>query len=137
MNYNLSKSVDEFVSHDRWIVSLSNGETIFSDTRPIEPTWVRLARYVEDNNLSITGMRVQFKNGLEVKMPSGQEGYIQKKKAWLTGGGGGVKLCVGICKKGRAVIHEVSSDRDSRSVYCPDPGEPWTIYSKEVRNRRN
>jgi len=135
--YELSKSVDEFVPDNRWIVSLSNGETIFEDKRPIEPTWARLAKYVKDNRLSITGMRVQFKNGLEVKMPAGQEGYIQKKKAWVTGGGGGIKLCVGYCQKGNALIHEVSMDGDSRSLYCKDPGEPWTIYKKEIRDKKN
>ena len=95
MNYYLSKSADEFVPPNRWIASLSNGETIFEDKRPIEATWVRLTQYVKDKGLSITGFRIQFANGLEVKMPSGQQGYIQKKKAWLTGGGGGVKWCVG------------------------------------------
>lgn len=134
--YQLSKSADEFVPENRWIASLSNGETIFEDSRPIEPSWVRLASYLKDNDLSITGFRVQFKNGLEVKMPSGQEGYIQKKKAWVTGGGGGIKFCAGYCQKGRALIHEISVDGDSRSIYCQDPEEPWTIYKKEVREKR-
>jgi len=136
MDYYLSKSADEFVPQNRWVVSLSNGETIFEDSRPIAPTWARLAEYVEENGLSITGFRVQFKNGLEVKIPSGQEGYIQKKKAWITGGTGGVKWCVGYCQGNRALIHEVSSDKDSRSIYCEDPGEPWTIYKKEIREKR-
>jgi hypothetical protein len=130
----LSKSVDEFVPPDRWIVSLSNGETVFDDTRPIEPTWVRLAEYVKANNLSITGLRVQFKSGLELKLPSGQAGYIQKKKAWCTGASGGIKLCVGFTEQnGNSVIHEVSADGDSHSVYCKDPGEPWTIYRSDLR----
>ncbi|MBU2061947.1 MAG: hypothetical protein KKH44_08905, partial [Bacteroidetes bacterium] len=87
------------------MASLSDGETIFEDCRPINPTWERLAEYVALRDLSITQLRVQI-GGLEMKLPKNQEGYIQKKKAWTTGATGGCKLCVGYVQGGLAAIHE-------------------------------
>lgn len=137
----LSRRVDEFVPKDRWVVSLSNGETIYDDRRPgISPAWQRLAEYVEANDLSITSMRLQIR-GVEIKLPSGMDGYIQKKKAWgTTDGTSGVKLCVGYVTQGLSLIHEVDSGGDSRTIrpgdkeYKGDPGEPWTIYRKDIRD---
>lgn len=134
----LSRKVNEFVPKSRWIVSLSNGETIFEDYRVNEePAWERLALYVEANSLSITGMRVQFESGLEIKLPSGQEGYIQKKKAWCTGQTSGLLLCVGYTQGNISMIHEASSGGDSVSKIGPDPGEPWTIYRKDIRESKH
>ena len=133
----LSRKVDEFVPKTRWIVSLSNGETIFEDHRKnVEPCWARLKDYVIQQDVSITGMRVEFNTGLHIKIPSGQEGYVQKKKAWLTPGGGGLKLCAGHVQQGKALIHEVSSAGDSQSNIVDDPGPPWTIYRKDIRDAR-
>lgn len=137
MSIVLSKEVNVFVPKTRWIVSLSNGETIFEDHREnMEPAWLRLSKYVKQNDLSITGMRVQFETGLGIKLPSGQEGYVQKKKAWLSSGGGGIKLCVGHVQQGRSLIHEASSDGSSQSNIVADPGEPYTIYRKDIRDAR-
>ena len=137
MSVVVSKKVNEFVPKSRWIASLSNGETIYEDNRDGEdPAWVRLAKYVEQEDISITTLRVQFESGRLINLPAGQDGYIQKKKAWLTGGQGGVMLCVGYASKGRCLIHEASNDGDSVSIMGKDPGEPWTIYSKKVRDEQ-
>jgi len=131
-NIVLSKSADKWVKQNRWIASLSNGETIFEDSRPINPTWERLAEYVEQYDLSITQLRVQIA-GLTMKLPKGQDGYIQKKKAWTTGATGGCYLCIGHVQDNRAVIHEMGSDRSSITIYTKDPGEPWVIYKSSIR----
>ncbi len=128
----LSKKVDKWVKPNKWVVSLSNGETIFEDSRPISSTWERLAEYTKKHNLSITQLRVQIA-GLEMKRPKGTEGYIQKKKAWTTGATGGCYLCVGYVDNGLALIHELGSDRSSNTIYTTDPGEPWVIYNSKTR----
>jgi hypothetical protein len=134
----LSRKVDEFVPKTRWIVSLSNGETIFEDHRvDQEATWIRLAKYVEECDISITSMRVQFESGLEIKLPPGQEGYIQKKKAWCTGQAGGLLMCVGYVQGNISQIHEASSSGDSVSKIVEDPGSPWTIYRKDIRESKH
>jgi len=130
----VTKKVNETVPKSRWVASLSNGETIFEDhLENEEPAWERLKRYVVENELSITNLRAQFNTGLEITLPPGQEGYIQKKKAWITSGRGGLMLCIGYVQGARCLIHEGSSDGDSISKIGPDPGEPWTIYSRERR----
>ena len=127
----LSRKINEFVPKNRWIVSLSNGETIFEDYRDNEePAWKRLALYVEANDLSITGMRVQFESGLKIKLPSAQEGYIQKKKAWCTGQTSGLLFCIGYVQGDISMIHEASSGGDSVSNIVADPGPPWSIIEK-------
>ncbi len=134
----LSRSADEFVPKTRWIVSLSNGETIFEDNRNHQQAaWQRLASYVEANDLSITSMRAQFSSGLEIKLPPGQDGYIQKKKAWFTGQSGGLCLCVGYVQGDKSMIHEASADGASYSKIGADPGPPWSIYKKEIRECKN
>ena len=131
----LSRRVDEYVPENRWVASLSNGETIFEDVRPINPTWERLAEYVIQKNLSITSMRIQVA-GLTLNVPKNQEGYIQKKKMWTTGATSGKCLCAGYSQGGLAVIDEVGEDKSSRRIRCLDPGEPWTIYRLDVRKKR-
>lgn len=124
----VTKKVDEFVPKNKWIASLSNGETIFEDCRPGEvPAWERLFEYVKNNKLAITKMRVQIA-GLEVDLPSNQEGYIQKKKLISTGAWTVRQLCVGYAQDGKAQIHYLGEDRSSKTEYCDDPGVPFTIY---------
>ena len=133
----LSRRVNEFVPKSRWIASLSNGETIFEDLRDEEePAWERLRRYVEEEGLSITNLRAQFESGKSVPLPAGQEGYVQKKKAWFTTGAAGVLLCVGYIQKGKAGIHEAANDGDSVFRIVSDPGEPWSIYRKDIRDAK-
>ncbi len=135
MNTFLSKKVDKWVPKNRWVASLSNGETIFEDMRPIKPTWERLLVYLDENNLSITGLRAQVL-GSACKMPKNQEGYIQKKRMWTTGATSGKVLCIGYCQGGLALIDELGEDKSSRRIYCKDPEEPWTIYNAKIRKKR-
>lgn len=133
----VTKKVDENVPPNRWIASLSNGETIFEDCKPDEPiAWERLASYVVENDLSITQLRVQFQNGSEVKLPAKQEGYLQKKKVWSTGSVGGACYCIGYVGGGLSLIHELGPDMSSVTKYGDDPGEPWTIYRKDIREAK-
>lgn len=121
---------------DGWIVKLSNGETIWEDRAPGElAAWERLRSYCHSNDLSIVGMTLRIGH-LEIKMPAGQEGYIHKKRAKLTPGYTSLKICGGYVQGDRALIHEVDSSRDSRTVRVPDPGEPWTIYRKDIREKK-
>jgi len=138
----LSKFVDRYVPKERWIASLSNGETIYDDRRSwCVPAWQRLAEYCYSGGLSITGLRVQIA-GTEIKLPSGMDGYIQKKKAWATIEESGIKLCFGYVTNGLSLIHEIDSSGDSRTIrpgdeeYKGDPGEPWTIYRKDIRDAK-
>ncbi|TFH24742.1 hypothetical protein E4G67_01705 [Candidatus Bathyarchaeota archaeon] len=134
MDYGLSKKVDETVPVVRWIASLSNGETIYENVIKDEiPAWERLSKYVEDHDISITNLRLQIA-GTEVKLPAGQQGYIQKKVAWTVGGTiNGLRLCIGYVQNGLALIYEVDENRGSRTQRTVDPGEPWTIYHADIR----
>ena len=125
----LSRSVDEFVPKCRWVVSLSNGETIFEDARKdIPPTWERLSIYVKENKLAITKMRVQL-GPLEVSIPPNQKGYVQKKKVMSTGSWSKKQWVVGhVATNGKALLHYIAEDRSSVSKIENDPGPPWTIY---------
>jgi hypothetical protein len=124
----VTKRVDEFVPKNKWIASLSNGETVFEDARPGEvAAWERLANYIKEHKLAITRLRVQIA-GLEVDLPPNQEGYIQKKKVISTGAWTVKQLCVGHVQDGRALIHHLDENRGSQTVYDNDPGVPFTIY---------
>ncbi len=133
----LSRKVDPDVPKNRWVASLSNGETIYENVfKNVEPAWGRLARYCEDHDLSITALRLNIAN-TEVKVPSGQEGYIQKKVAWTLGGIiGGTRICIGYVQGGLALIYEVDTEMGSRTKRTVDPGEPWTIYRADIRKAK-
>lgn len=137
MTTHVTKRIDEFVPSNRWIASLSNGETIFEDKRPnMKSSWERLADYVSENDISITQLRIQFANGSEVKLPANAPGYIHKKKAWSTGAYGGGYLCIGYADSGLSLIHELTTDMGSVTKYEKDPGPPWTIYRKDIRESK-
>ena len=124
----VTKKVTADVHKDRWIASLSNGETIFEDKmKDTLSAWKRLGVYVKQNNLAITNMRLQI-GGKQVELPSHQEGYIIKGKVQSTGTWTRYNICIGHAQGGLARIHEVSADGSSHTVYCDDPGEPFTIY---------
>jgi len=137
MDYKLSRCVGPDVPKDRWVASLSNGETIYEDELSGEPpAWERLARYCEDENLSITNLRLHICN-TEVKLPSGEQGYIQKKVAWTLGGVvGGVRKCIGYAQNGLALIYEIDTSNGSKTMRTVDPGEPWTIYRADIRKTK-
>lgn len=137
----LSRNVDQFVPKERWIASLSNGETIHEDLRPDEePAWKRLGDYCREEGLSVTNLRAVIA-GTIVKLPADMDGYIQKKQAWgLSSGVSGKRLGIGYVTQGHALIHLMDSMGDSLTIrpghkyYKGDPGEPWTIYRKDIRD---
>ncbi len=132
MSIKLAKRVNKFVPKNRWIASLSNGETIFEDcVENLPPAWERLAIYIKEEKLAITNLRVEI-GGLHLSLPANQEGYIQKKKVQSTGSWTRKSICIGYCQGGQALIHQVGADRSSYSQRCSDPGEPWTIYRHDV-----
>ena len=134
--FELSKKNDKYVPKNRWIASLSNGETIFDDTRKLKSAWERLSDYVKTNNLDITQLRAEI-GGLTVKLPKGQEGYIQKKKAWATGATSGICLCIGYVQGNRALIHELGEDKSSVTKYTDNPEAPWVIYKRSLRKEKH
>lgn len=125
---NLCKRVTKDVHKDRWIASLSNGETIFEDKmKGVLSTWKRLGIYVKENKLAVTNMRLQI-GGRHVELPSHREGYIVNGKVQSTGTWTRYNVCIGYAQGGLAMIHEVDANGASHTVYCKDPGEPFTIY---------
>lgn len=81
----------------RWIVSLSDGSTVFEDTTPNERSaWMRLRDYVETHNLKVTNLRLEAYGRrvhlIPYKDAEGQaqlNGYWQSKQinAVLSSGG--------------------------------------------------
>jgi hypothetical protein len=135
MSHKLAKKVDDTVPADRWIASLSNGETIYENSIEDElPAWTRLARYVEENDLSITNLRLQIAN-TEVKLPAGQEGYIQKSVIWgFSNQFSGVSKCIGYSQGKLSLIYQVDELKGSSTIRGLDPGAPWTIYRSDIRS---
>lgn len=124
----LSRKADEHVPKNRWIASLSNGETIFEDNRKdVPPAWQRLGDYCRENELAITKLRVQL-GPLEVEMPANARAYIQKKKMIATWAWSKKQWGVGHVDGEDALIHYIADDRSSVTKIEKDPGEPWTIY---------
>ena len=75
----LAKKVDSTVPKNRWVASLSNGETIYDDNKKNAPSaWERLKLYLDKNNLNVTMLRLQINNEI-INLPRNAEGYIQKK----------------------------------------------------------
>jgi len=62
----------------RFIASLSDGRTVIQDDRPNHRhAWARLAEWMRANpDISITGIRLQGPNGMEVKTPPNKDGYF-------------------------------------------------------------
>lgn len=54
-----------YVPDNRWIVSLSDGSTIFEDLTPgAESAWSRLKKYVQYNHLILTNLRLEHNGRL-------------------------------------------------------------------------
>ncbi|KKN98962.1 hypothetical protein LCGC14_0142070 [marine sediment metagenome] len=63
----------------RFLASLSDGRTVIQDDRKenIRHAWARLADWLKVNpGISITEMRLQGPNGVDIKMPPNQKGYF-------------------------------------------------------------
>ncbi len=89
MSY-VAKSVTSNVPDNRWVASLSNGETIFEDKiEGKKPAWTRLKQYVKENNLQITQLRHQITRnkshcGNSI-VKKNADGYVQLKKVGFDG----------------------------------------------------
>lgn len=74
---------DTWVSSTRWIVELSNGETVWQDDgRPgldEESAWIRLKNYCEYYGHKITSMRLQFRNHRPLPVYEGGDAYFFSK----------------------------------------------------------
>lgn len=73
----------------RFIASLSDGRTVIQDDRPNKNnTWFRLAKWLKSNpEISITVIRLQGPNGVDMKTPPNQKGYFYGKKKHAVWGG--------------------------------------------------
>lgn len=88
------------VPDHRWIANLSDGSVVFEDNRPGQSSaWLRLARYVREQNLLITGLRLQAYgktvNALPYRDKSGTpqiQGYWQAKRQSAVLSTGGQKI---------------------------------------------
>lgn len=62
----------------RFLASLSDGRTVIQDPGSgINSAWVRLDKWIKDNpDISITNMRLQGPQGVDIKMPPNQKGYF-------------------------------------------------------------
>lgn len=69
----------------KFVASLSDGRTVIQDNKPkYRHAWARLAEWLKANpNITISGIRLQGPNGVDLKMPPNQNGYFfgQKKHA--------------------------------------------------------
>lgn len=63
-----------------WIVELSNGETVYQDDGKNEncehSAWIRLKKYIEDNNLSINKFYVRFRSNIIYPLQENCDGYF-------------------------------------------------------------
>lgn len=74
---------DTWVHSTRWVVELSNGETVWQDDgRPglsEDSAWIRLKNYCEMNGYCIKSMRVEFRNNKPEQVYTGGEAYFFSK----------------------------------------------------------
>lgn len=68
-----------------WVAQLSNGELIYQDdNRPgkyPESAWLRLKKYIEDNQLKIDNLWLRFRSNQVKCLPEKAEGYYFCKAA--------------------------------------------------------
>ncbi len=85
----LAFDVVDTTPHIRFLASLSDGRTVIQDDCCDQKhAWVRLEKWLKSNpEISITEVRLQGPNGIDVKMPSNQKGYFFGKKQDAVWGG--------------------------------------------------
>ena len=73
----------------RFVVSLSDGRTVIQDERPNQRhAWARLSEWLKVNpDISISSIRLQGPNGVDVKTPPNQKGYFYGQKQRAVWGG--------------------------------------------------
>lgn len=103
----LAFNVNDSTPTIRFLASLSDGRTVIQDNLPSQRhAWARLAEWLKINSdISLTGMRLQGPNNMDIKMPSNQKGYFFGQKQYAIQGIGqqnyvsvgyydGQKVCV-------------------------------------------
>lgn len=75
----------------KFVASLSDGRTVIQDDRSAlggQHAWSRLAKWLKSNtSISISSIRLQGPNGVDIKMPSNQKGYFFGQKQHAIWGG--------------------------------------------------
>ena len=66
----------------RFLASLSDGRTVIQDNRKgARHAWARLSEWMKSNkNISISNLRLQGPNGVDITTPKGQKGYFFGQK---------------------------------------------------------
>lgn len=85
----LAFSVTPITPVIKFVASLSDGRTVIQDNRPTgRHAWGRLAEWLKVNtDISISGVRLQGGNGIDIKMPPNQKGYFFGQKQQVVWGG--------------------------------------------------
>lgn len=73
----------------RFLASLSDGRTVIQDAgQGQKHAWVRLMAWIKKNpHVSITGIRLQGPNDIDIVVPSNQKGYFFGQKQHAVWGG--------------------------------------------------
>lgn len=73
----------------KFIASLSDGRTVIQDDRSGQRhAWARLTEWLKANpKISISNIRLQGPNGVDIPMPAGQKGYFFGQKQHAVWGG--------------------------------------------------
>lgn len=68
----------------KFLASLSDGRTVIQDDRVKQKhAWIRLTEWIKVNpGISLTGIRLQGPNGIDIKMPPNQQGYFFGQKQY-------------------------------------------------------
>lgn len=137
MNNFVSKQIDPFIdqyadSNPIWIVTLSNGETVYQDDdRPDAipaSAWQRLGNYCRDNGIYITSMKIKNRSHVET-VGEGGDGYYFCKAAgkFLFDGRTDHSFIVGVLDNGKLRVRKwnlpeiVPEEFEDRKAIDTDP----------------
>lgn len=78
----LAFTIKDTTPSTRFVVSLSDGRTVIQDNRPnARHAWARLSQWMKENpDISISNLRLQGPNGVDIPMPPNQKGYFFGQK---------------------------------------------------------
>ncbi len=78
----LAFNVTDKTPATRFLVSLSDGRTVIQDDLSgRKSAWIRLTEWLKANSdISISGLRLQGPNGVDISMPPNQKGYFWGNK---------------------------------------------------------
>lgn len=70
---------ERYLVSPRWVCILSNGETIYQDDGRFSnqiPTWTRLKKYIENSDLKIKNLYIQFRSNKQFPLPENSDAYL-------------------------------------------------------------